>query len=54
MGDSITEGTVVAFLKKVGDYAAMDEVIAQIETDKVDVQLLLVLLTCTMTFPHLR
>ena len=35
MGDSITEGTVVAFLKKVGDYAAVDEVVAQIETDKV-------------------
>ena len=35
MGDSITEGTVVAFLKQPGEYAALDEVVVQIETDKV-------------------
>ena len=35
MGDSITEGTVVAFLKQPGEFAAQDEVIVQIETDKV-------------------
>ena len=35
MGDSITEGTVVAFLKQEGEYAAEDEVVVQIETDKV-------------------
>ena len=35
MGESITEGTIAAFLKGPGDYVEMDEVIAQIETDKV-------------------
>lgn len=37
MGDSITEGTVVSFLKQVGEYAAEDEIVVQIETDKVTV-----------------
>jgi len=29
------QGTVVAFLKQEGEYAAADEVVVQIETDKV-------------------
>jgi len=37
MGESITEGTVVSFLKGVGDYVEMDEPVVQIETDKVTV-----------------
>ena len=37
MGDSITEGTVSAVMKSVGDDVGMDEVVAQIETDKVTV-----------------
>jgi pyruvate/2-oxoglutarate dehydrogenase complex dihydrolipoamide acyltransferase (E2) component len=37
MGDSISEGTIASVLKKVGDSVAMDEVIAQIETDKVTI-----------------
>jgi 2-oxoglutarate dehydrogenase E2 component (dihydrolipoamide succinyltransferase) len=37
MGDSITEGTVTTFLKEVGEYAAEDEVVVQIETDKVTI-----------------
>eukprot|EP00741_Cyanophora_paradoxa_P007519 tig00001154_g7272.t1 len=37
MGESITEGTIVAWLKSPGDYIAMDEVVAQLETDKVTV-----------------
>merc|ERR1711998_821604 len=40
MGDSITEGTVVAFLKQVGEYVAVDEVVAQIETDKVTIDVM--------------
>ena len=32
MGDSIAEGTMVEWLKDVGDYAAEDEVIAIVET----------------------
>jgi pyruvate/2-oxoglutarate dehydrogenase complex dihydrolipoamide acyltransferase (E2) component len=38
MGDSITEGTLVAFEKKVGDFVSIDDVIAVIETDKVAVE----------------
>jgi len=37
MGDSISEGTVAAVLKKAGEPVAMDEVVAQIETDKVTI-----------------
>jgi len=40
MGDSITEGTVVALLKQPGEFAALDEVVAQIETDKVTVDVM--------------
>ncbi|KAJ1462943.1 single hybrid motif-containing protein [Pelagophyceae sp. CCMP2097] len=38
MGDSITEGTLVAFEKKIGDFVSVDDVIAVIETDKVAVE----------------
>ncbi|KAG7385264.1 hypothetical protein PHYBOEH_009107 [Phytophthora boehmeriae] len=37
MGDSISEGTVVEWIKKVGDFAAEDEVVVVLETDKVSV-----------------
>lgn len=37
MGESITEGTIVEILKKEGDAVEEDETIAQIETDKVTV-----------------
>ena len=35
MGESVTEGTMGEFLKKVGDSVSKDETIAEIETDKV-------------------
>ena len=35
MGESITEGTVATILKAVGDVVREDDVIAQLETDKV-------------------
>ena len=35
MGESVTEGTLGEFLKKVGDTVSKDETIAEIETDKV-------------------
>jgi 2-oxoglutarate dehydrogenase E2 component (dihydrolipoamide succinyltransferase) len=38
MGDSITEGTLVSVEKGIGDAVAQDEVIAVIETDKVNVE----------------
>ena len=38
MGDSITEGTLVSLEKSVGDAVAQDDVVAVIETDKVNVE----------------
>ncbi|KAJ4982077.1 hypothetical protein NE237_032914 [Protea cynaroides] len=37
MGESITDGTLAKFLKKPGDSVQVDEPIAQIETDKVTI-----------------
>ncbi|KAG2492018.1 hypothetical protein HYH03_009747 [Edaphochlamys debaryana] len=37
MGESITEGTIAAVLKKPGDAIKEDDIIAQIETDKVTI-----------------
>ena len=37
MGDSITEGSIVEWVKNEGDYVAVDDVIVVIETDKVAV-----------------
>jgi 2-oxoglutarate dehydrogenase E2 component (dihydrolipoamide succinyltransferase) len=39
MGDSITEGTIVEWSKKVGQYVKSDDIIASIETDKVTVEI---------------
>lgn len=39
MGDSITEGTVLSLAKKVGDHVALEEVFAEVETDKVTVEI---------------
>ena len=36
MGESITEGTIIKWLKKVGETAKKDEIILEISTDKVD------------------
>ncbi|ODQ82944.1 hypothetical protein BABINDRAFT_159425 [Babjeviella inositovora NRRL Y-12698] len=38
MAESITEGTLKEYTKAVGDYVALDETIATIETDKIDVE----------------
>ncbi|XP_019196893.1 PREDICTED: dihydrolipoyllysine-residue succinyltransferase component of 2-oxoglutarate dehydrogenase complex 1, mitochondrial-like [Ipomoea nil] len=37
MGESITDGTLATFLKKPGDRVEVDEAIAQVETDKVTI-----------------
>lgn len=37
MGESITDGTLATFLKKPGDRVEIDEPIAQVETDKVTI-----------------
>jgi 2-oxoglutarate dehydrogenase E2 component (dihydrolipoamide succinyltransferase) len=38
LGESITEGTLAAWLKKPGDAVSADEAIAELETDKVSVE----------------
>jgi 2-oxoglutarate dehydrogenase E2 component (dihydrolipoamide succinyltransferase) len=40
LGESITEAVVSAWLKQVGDAVAADEPVAELETDKITVQLL--------------
>jgi pyruvate dehydrogenase E2 component (dihydrolipoamide acetyltransferase) len=39
MGESITEGTIAKWLKKVGDTVAQDEPLLEISTDKVDAEI---------------
>lgn len=39
MGESVAEGTVVTWLKKVGEMVAKDEPLVAISTDKVDVEI---------------
>src|SRR3954470_2811295 len=39
MGDSVTEGTVLEWLKQVGDHVALEEELVEISTDKVDAQM---------------
>lgn len=39
MGDSITEGTIRSWEKKVGEAVALDDVVVVIETDKVSVDI---------------
>ena len=36
MGESITEGTILEWRKEVGDLIALDEILLEIGTDKVD------------------
>src|SRR5579862_3157291 len=39
MGESIAEGTIVRWIKKVGDQVARDEPLFEISTDKVDAEI---------------
>ena len=36
LGESVTEGTITKWFKGVGDAVAMDEVLFEVSTDKVD------------------
>src|SRR6185503_11516713 len=38
MGESITEGTVLEWLKQVGDAVTADEPLVEVSTDKVDAE----------------
>src|SRR5580704_6254891 len=39
MGESVAEGTIVRWIKKVGDQVARDEPLFEISTDKVDAEI---------------
>ncbi len=39
MGESVAEGTIVAWLKNVGDHVEADEILLEISTDKVDTEI---------------
>ena len=38
MGDSVTEGTVLEWLKQEGDQVALDDPLVEVSTDKVDAE----------------
>ena len=39
MGESMTEGSIATVLKQAGDSVKVDDIIAQIETDKVTIDI---------------
>ncbi|MEY4994995.1 MAG: hypothetical protein RLZ65_844, partial [Actinomycetota bacterium] len=39
LGESVTEGTVTRWLKKVGDTVSVDEPLVEVSTDKVDTEI---------------
>src|SRR5438105_4317053 len=39
LGESVSEGTIVAWLKKVGDNVALDEPLLEVSTDKIDTEI---------------
>jgi 2-oxoglutarate dehydrogenase E2 component (dihydrolipoamide succinyltransferase) len=39
LGESVTEGTITRWLKKVGDLVAIDEPLVEVSTDKVDTEI---------------
>ena len=39
LGESVTEGTVIRWLKKIGDTVSVDEPLVEVSTDKVDTEI---------------
>ena len=39
MGESVSEGTIIKWHKKIGDMVKRDEIIFEISTDKVDTEI---------------
>ncbi len=39
LGESVTEATIATWFKKIGDLVAMDEMLCELETDKVTVEI---------------
>ena len=50
LGESVTEATVGTWFKKAGDNVAVDEMICELETDKVTIE---VPSTITVSYTHL-
>jgi len=38
LGESVTEGTIIKWLKRVGEHVGLDEPLVEIETEKVNVE----------------
>ena len=39
LGETVTEGTILAWVKEIGEYVAEDEILVEISTDKVDTEI---------------
>jgi 2-oxoglutarate dehydrogenase E2 component (dihydrolipoamide succinyltransferase) len=39
LGETVTEGTILAWVKEVGEYVAEDDILVEISTDKVDTEI---------------
>ncbi|MDH3607535.1 MAG: 2-oxo acid dehydrogenase subunit E2, partial [Acidimicrobiia bacterium] len=39
LGETVTEGTILRWMKQPGDTIAIDEVLVEISTDKVDTEI---------------
>ncbi len=39
LGETVTEGTILAWVKQIGEYVAEDDILVEISTDKVDTEL---------------
>lgn len=39
LGETVTEGTILAWVKEIGDYVAEDDILVEISTDKVDTEI---------------
>ena len=39
LGETVTEGTILEWVKQIGDHVAEDDIIVEISTDKVDTEI---------------
>lgn len=39
LGETVTEGTILSWVKQIGDYVAEDDILVEISTDKVDTEI---------------
>ena len=38
LGETVTEGTILSWVKQIGEYVAEDDILVEISTDKVDTE----------------